>query len=454
MAELADLPAHRLHILLADALHQRLDLLLRRPPTPDQLRMHQVHVVLPAPVQAVPMLVREELHHRPDLLGHTAVAVQIRQGRQNARVQQRQNRPIERRPLAVRRKRAVRQVRGAQVGQDQAHQPHQLVQQHRIDVQRRSQLGGHVKGTVQQFGQRGGRSHLGDRRIWMGRSLAARVEGRTLGRVHRVDGAMHQGAQRQRHGIVDQHRLARQLLQQRLRRRPVAHEQQRLAQLRLLVEPVPLGGRRVRLRRQRRLVLLLHFGGRDDVQLAHKLLGAVQFGRPLGGQRRIGRTQPRVDVVQCDQSGVQQQRGDDVQRARRAAAVRKVAVLVAEHLADDGALGHVQAQQGDEHGVLLGARLERLEYDVEHAIRVQVEAADQRLDDLQRFGGGDGVAVLVQLSDQLRVALGLLAEQIEATLLVAVFSGGCKWISTIRACRLYALDVTYYNLVFTLMNLV
>lgn len=50
VTQFADEPSDRLDVLLADTLHQCLDLFLRGSTPADQLRMHQVHVVFPATV--------------------------------------------------------------------------------------------------------------------------------------------------------------------------------------------------------------------------------------------------------------------------------------------------------------------------------------------------------------------------------------------------------------------
>ena len=90
--------------------------------------------------------------------------------------------------------------------------------------------------------------------------------------------------------------------------------------------------------------------------------------------------------------------------------------LEADDLTDGVLFGLVVAQQADECVVHERVVLERLEYDVEHAIRVEVEAADERLDVLQY----ERIELtLAELAHQLAVALGLLAQQVELLLLVA-----------------------------------
>ena len=66
--------------------------------------------------------------------------------------------------------------------------------------------------------------------------------------------------------------------------------------------------------------------------------------------------------------------------------------------------------------------LEGLEDDVEDAVGVEVEEADDGLDDLHDLDGRHRRQVLVQLRHQLRVALGLFAEQVVLLLLVAARS--------------------------------
>lgn len=71
---------------------------------------------------------------------------------------------------------------------------------------------------------------------------------------------------------------------------------------------------------------------------------------------------------------LQQQRSDGVQR-RWSGSVRKVTVFVSQNLANDVSVGHVRFQQRNEEVVLLRARFERLQDDVQHTIRVQIETA-------------------------------------------------------------------------------
>ena len=71
--------------------------------------------------------------------------------------------------------------------------------------------------------------------------------------------------------------------------------------------------------------------------------------------------------------------------------------------------------------MLFQLALEALQDDVEDAVRVQVEVADDGLDDPQDlFGAGAlGHVRLVELGDQLGVAFRLLPEQVVLLLLVA-----------------------------------
>ena len=125
-----------------------------------------------------------------------------------------------------------------------------------------------------------------------------------------------------------------------------------------------------------------------------------------------------------------------------------VAVLEVEELDHGPLVRQVLAEQRDEEMVLpnkvlgrvlrgiahlLGLALETLEDDVEDAVGVEVEVADEGLDHLDHVGGADlerelwskkesspyRAQVLVQLRDQLGVTLGLLTEQVELLLLVA-----------------------------------
>ena len=78
----------------------------------------------------------------------------------------------------------------------------------------------------------------------------------------------------------------------------------------------------------------------------------------------------------------------------------------------------VEAQQLDEEPVHVELALEGLEDDVEHAVGVEVEEADDGLDQLEHLRRRHCGQVLVQLGHQLCVALGLLAEQVVLLLLV------------------------------------
>ena len=69
--------------------------------------------------------------------------------------------------------------------------------------------------------------------------------------------------------------------------------------------------------------------------------------------------------------------------------------------------------------MLIQLTLERLEDDVQHAVGVQVEVADDALDDFQHLSGADRGEILVQLRDQLAVAFALFSEEVELLLLVA-----------------------------------
>lgn len=95
-------------------------------------------------------------------------------------------------------------------------------------------------------------------------------------------------------------------------------------------------------------------------------------------------------------------------------------VLVAKDLADDIPIGGVRFEERNEELTLFRVRLKGLENDVQHAIRVQVEAADEGLNDLERLLQSRlGGVVLVELGDELGVTLAFFAEEVEATLLVA-----------------------------------
>lgn len=95
-------------------------------------------------------------------------------------------------------------------------------------------------------------------------------------------------------------------------------------------------------------------------------------------------------------------------------------VLVTEDLADDIPIGGVRFEERNKELTLFRVRLKGLENDVQHAIRVQVEAADEGLNDLERLLQSRlGGVVLVELGDELGVTLAFFAEEVEATLLVA-----------------------------------
>ena len=64
--------------------------------------------------------------------------------------------------------------------------------------------------------------------------------------------------------------------------------------------------------------------------------------------------------------------------------------------------------------------LEALEDDVQDAVRVEIEVADDGLNDLYDVRWRNGGEILVEFSNQLRVSLAFLAEQVEFLLLVAV----------------------------------
>ena len=64
--------------------------------------------------------------------------------------------------------------------------------------------------------------------------------------------------------------------------------------------------------------------------------------------------------------------------------------------------------------------LEALEDDVQDAVRVEIEVADDGLNDLYDVRWHNGGEILVEFSNQLRVSLAFLAEQVEFLLLVAV----------------------------------
>ena len=63
--------------------------------------------------------------------------------------------------------------------------------------------------------------------------------------------------------------------------------------------------------------------------------------------------------------------------------------------------------------------LEGLQDYVQDSVGIQVEVSDDALDDLEYLGRADGAQILVELSDQLRVAFAFLPEQVELLLLVA-----------------------------------
>lgn len=176
-------------------------------------------------------------------------------------------------------------------------------------------------------------------------------------------------------------------------------------------------------------VLSLSIGGihslrRDDIQLAHKLFGVTELGIPVGHDLLVGGTEPVVDVIQFDHAVLEEQGCHLVQTLRRGWRGRvgggKVPVLVTEDLADDISIGGVRFEKRNEELTLFRVRLKGLENDVQHAIRVQVEAADEGLDDLERLLQSRlGGVVLVELGDELGVTLAFFAEEVEATLLVA-----------------------------------
>lgn len=148
MTQLSDQPAHGLDILLADPLHQRLDLLLGFTPPPDQLGLHQVRVVLPATVQTEPVLVREQSHYRPNLLRQTTIAVQIGQRGQHTSIQQSHHLVIQ---ALLRIHWTTHRRVHIQLLQDNFAQPDQLVHQNRIVMQRCAQGHKHGKSKCPQL---------------------------------------------------------------------------------------------------------------------------------------------------------------------------------------------------------------------------------------------------------------------------------------------------------------
>ena len=77
-------------------------------------------------------------------------------------------------------------------------------------------------------------------------------------------------------------------------------------------------------------------------------------------------------------------------------------------------------QEFHEKVMLVELAFERLQDDVKHSVRVEVEVANDRHDDLQSFGWRRHGEVLIQFSDQLRIPFALLAKEVELLLLVAV----------------------------------
>ncbi len=93
--QLGELPGRGLDVLLADSLHDPLDVLLHRGLPFEQLRVQPVRVRLPLAVQPVAVVVREVAQQRPDLLGQAAVAVRERQRGQEHLVHEGQSVVVE-----------------------------------------------------------------------------------------------------------------------------------------------------------------------------------------------------------------------------------------------------------------------------------------------------------------------------------------------------------------------